>query len=102
MKRGLLLIVFAFGMASCVTGHVVMAPDGQPATFVTCHNYQQKCYVKAQRICPWGFEVLDAPYGSLLFRCGPYPETPQPEQDQDAPAAPETTPRPPEQKLYRT
>ncbi len=108
VKRGLLLIAFVAGIgAGCAHGHFVVAPDGEPATVVTCrHHSQSKCYAKASRICPWGYQVLDAPPGSLLFRCGSYPDAPGPdqeqEQEQEEQVAPDTSPRPPEEKLYRT
>ena len=60
VKRGLLFVFLAVVVVvtGCAHGHVVMAPDGQPATYVTC-RHQSKCFAKAQRICPWGYQVLD-------------------------------------------
>ena len=106
MKRGPLFVSLAFVviLIGCAHGHVVVAPDGQPATYVTCHH-QSKCFAKAQRLCPWGYQVLDAGYGSLMFRCGQYPDPPPPEPYPDNPNTqppPETTPPPPAEKLYRT
>ena len=109
MKRGLLVVFLTVAVAvtGCAHGHIVTAPDGQPATHVTCHHrHQSKCFAKAQRICPWGYRVLDEGYGSLLFRCGQYTDPPPPESDPDNPnmqPPPETSPPPPPaEKLYRT
>ena len=50
---------------------MVTAPDGYPAIYVRCHAYRMdRCYVKAQRLCPYGYGLVDQPgYGSLLIRC---------------------------------
>ena len=106
MKHGLLFFSLAVVvvLAGCTHGHILIAPDGQPATHVTCHH-QSKCFAKAQRLCPWGYQVLDEGYGSLLFRCGQDPDPPSPEPDPDNPnmqPPPETSPPPPAEKLYRT
>jgi hypothetical protein len=114
--KGLLLIAVAAGLAGCVHGQTVIAPDGHPATIVTCHD-QYKCFIKAERLCPWGYQVLDERLGTLLFRC-PYPAAPPlPPQPQPqpppgpnptlpnaptAPAAPGTAPGQPAEKLYHT
>ena len=47
------------------------APDGYPAIYVRCHGHRMdRCYVKAQRLCPYGYQLVDQPgYGSLLIRC---------------------------------
>ena len=107
MKRGLLFVFLAVVVVvtGCAHGHIVVGPDGQPATYVTCGRHQSKCVAKAQRICPWGYHVLDESYGSLLFRCGQSPGPPPPESDPDNPnmqPPPETSPPPSAEKLYRT
>jgi hypothetical protein len=107
VKR-LSLVAVVAGFAACAHGQVVMAPDGQPATVVTC-NFQHKCYAKAERLCPWGFQVLDERLGTLLFRC-PYPSgpplppapPPAPGQAPNAPAAPGSAPATAQEKLYHT
>ena len=106
MKRGLLFAFLAVAavVTGCVHGHIVNAPDGQPATHVTCHH-QSKCFAKAQRLCPWGYQVLDEGHGRLLFRCGPYPDSPPPDPESDNPNTqppPEPSPPPPAAKVYRT
>jgi hypothetical protein len=106
VKRGLLFLFLAVAavVTGCVHGHVIVAPDGQPATHVTCHH-QSKCFAKAQRLCPWGYQVLDEGYRSLVFRCGRYPDSPPPEPDPDNPNTQppsEPSPPPPAEKLYRT
>jgi len=106
VKRGLLFVFLAVAavVAGCAHGHIVPGPDGQPATYVTCRHPSQ-CFAKAQRFCPWGYQVLDEAYSSLLFRCGPYPDSPPPEPEPDNPSTqppPEPSPPPSAEKLYRT
>jgi hypothetical protein len=71
VKRRLLLLMLAFGLAGCATGEMVTAADGYPAIYVRCHGHRQdRCYVKAQRLCPGGYQLVAPPgYGSLLIRC---------------------------------
>jgi len=72
MKRGLRwLLLLAIGAAGCATGQTVIASDGYPAIYVRCHGHRQdRCYVKAQRLCPWGYYLVEPPgYGTLLIRC---------------------------------
>jgi hypothetical protein len=76
VKRRFSLLSIAFvlagwALAGCATGSMVTAPDGYPAIYVRCHAYRMdRCYVKAQRLCPYGYGLVDQPgYGSLLIRC---------------------------------
>ena len=79
MKRRLSLLVWVFGLAGCATvglagcatGTMVTAPDGYPAIYVRCHGHRMdRCYVKAERLCPYGYQLVDQPgYGSLVIRC---------------------------------
>ena len=50
---------------------MVMGPDGYPAYYIRCHGHQpERCYVKAERTCPYGYHMLQPPgYGQLLIRC---------------------------------
>ena len=59
------------GLAGCATGHHVMAPDGYPAIYVRCPSGRMdKCQLKAQRTCPYGYQMLEPPaYGRMLIRC---------------------------------
>jgi hypothetical protein len=59
------------GLSACATGMMVEGPDGLPATYVRCHGHRMdKCYVKADRLCPWGYQIVMPPgYGSLMIRC---------------------------------
>ena len=71
MKRGLLLVALAFGLAGCATGVIYTAPDGYPATYVRCNGQRMdRCYVKAERLCPYGYYMVAPPaYGALMIRC---------------------------------
>jgi hypothetical protein len=71
VKRGLLLLALVFGLAGCATGTMVAGPDGYPAIYVRCHAHRMdKCYIKADRLCPWGYQLAAPPgYGSLMIRC---------------------------------
>ena len=71
MKRGFLLGALAIGLAGCATGVIAMAPDGYPATYVRCHGERMdRCYVKAERLCPYGYYMVAPPgYGALMIRC---------------------------------
>ena len=59
------------GLAGCATGQMVVGPDGYPAIYVRCHGYRMdRCYVKAERLCPYGYQMAGPPgYGTLLIRC---------------------------------
>ncbi len=71
MKRGWLLVALALGIAGCASALVVTAPDGYPATYVRCNGERMdRCYVKAERLCPYGYYMVAPPgYGALMFRC---------------------------------
>ena len=72
MKRRLLLCMLALGLAGgCATGVIAMAPDGYPATYVRCNGQRMdRCYVKADRLCPFGYYLVEPPgYGALMIRC---------------------------------
>lgn len=69
-KRAFLALAFLAGFAGC-GAQLVMGPDGYPAYYIRCHGYQQeRCYLKAERTCPYGYQMLQPPgYGQLLIRC---------------------------------
>ena len=70
MKRTLLSLAFLACLAGC-GAQLVAGPDGYPAYYIRCHgDRQERCYLKAERTCPYGFHMLQPPgYGSLLIRC---------------------------------
>jgi hypothetical protein len=72
MKRRLLLgVLVAMGFAGCATGAIVIAADGYPATYIRCNGQRMdRCYVKADRLCPFGYYMVAPPgYGALMIRC---------------------------------
>jgi hypothetical protein len=71
VKRGFLLLCLLFGVAGCATGELVAGPDGYPAIYVRCHPFRMdRCYTKAMRLCPYGYQLADQPgNGALLIRC---------------------------------
>ena len=71
MKRGVPLVALLAGLAGCATGHYVRGPDGYPAIHVRCPaGRMDKCEYKAQRTCPYGYQLLEPPaYGRMLIRC---------------------------------
>lgn len=71
MKRVFSVLAVMVGLAGCATGNMVTAPDGYPAIYVRCHGHRMdRCYVKAQRLCPYGYNLVEEPaYGALLIRC---------------------------------
>jgi hypothetical protein len=71
MKRALLLGLLAIAVGGCATGVIAMAPDGYPATYVRCNAQRMdRCYVKAERLCPYGYYMVAPPgYGALMIRC---------------------------------
>lgn len=73
MKRALFSLAFLVGcslLAGC-GAQMVMGPDGYPAYYIRCHGHRpDRCYAKAQRTCPYGYQMLEPPgYGQLLIRC---------------------------------
>jgi hypothetical protein len=71
VKRGFFLLASILLLAGCATGNMVTAPDGYPAIYVRCHGHRMdRCYLKAQRLCPYGYTMAEEPaYGALLIRC---------------------------------
>ena len=71
MKRSLFLSALLLGLSGCATGTMVAGPDGNPALYVRCHGHRMdRCYVKADRLCPWGYTMAAPPtYGALMIRC---------------------------------
>jgi hypothetical protein len=71
VKRVLLLMALTISLTGCATGHVVTARDGYPAIFIECNGRRMdKCYRRAERMCPMGYHMLEQPYyGQLLIRC---------------------------------
>ena len=69
-KRAFLALAFLAGLAGC-GAQLVMGPDGYPAYYIRCHGHQQeRCYLKAERTCPYGYQMLQPPgYVQLLIRC---------------------------------
>ena len=71
MRRALLMGALLLGLADCASGAIVMAPDGQPATYVRCNGQRmERCYRKADKLCPFGYYMTAPPaYGALMIRC---------------------------------
>jgi hypothetical protein len=65
------LLALLAGVAGCATGRYVIGPDGQPAIYIRCPSARQdKCAIKAERSCPYGYQVLEPPaYGRMMIRC---------------------------------
>jgi hypothetical protein len=59
------------GLSGCATADYVAGPDGYPAIYVRCSPSRiEKCHMKAERICPYGYQLVAPPgYGQLLVRC---------------------------------
>jgi len=70
MKRAFFVLAFVAGLAGC-GGQLVVGPDGYPAYYIRCNGLrQERCYAKAERTCPYGYQMLQPPgYGQLLIRC---------------------------------
>jgi hypothetical protein len=64
-------LLLAPALAACASGRYVMAPDGQPAIYIRCPSGRQdKCALKAERTCPYGYTMLEPPaYGRMMIRC---------------------------------
>jgi hypothetical protein len=62
------LMIAAVG---CAAASTVIAPDGYPAIYISCAAHRQdRCYIKAERICPYGYQLVAPPYyGGLMIRC---------------------------------
>jgi hypothetical protein len=63
MKGGAVLIASMLGAAGCAataTTRTVNAPDGQPASSIECRQSESHCTREARRVCPGGYNVLDA------------------------------------------
>ena len=70
MKRAFFSLACLVGLAGCAP-QLVMGPDGYPAYYIRCHGHRpDRCYAKAQRTCPYGYQMLQEPgYGQLVIRC---------------------------------
>lgn len=71
MKRAALFLAWVAGFSACATSRYVAGPDGYPAIYVRCPSSRQdKCAQKAERACPYGYEMIEPPaYGRMLIRC---------------------------------
>jgi hypothetical protein len=50
------------GLAGCATARYVRGPDGYPSIYIRCPSGRMdKCEIKAQRTCPYGYDVVEPP-----------------------------------------
>jgi hypothetical protein len=71
MRRFWPAVALAVGLAGCASGRVVIAPDGQPAVYLRCHN-PWNCQAKAERACYAGYQVVSGGPRYWLIRCAQY------------------------------
>lgn len=58
MKNLVIIIPLLFG---CATAKFITGPNGQPAYYISCNGGLSiiKCYKKATKVCPVGYNILD-------------------------------------------
>jgi hypothetical protein len=72
-------LLSALALAGCATSTPIRTPSGDTAHLVQCHHDLLACYKTADRLCPVGYEVVDARDGRngfgyseryVVVRCG--------------------------------
>jgi hypothetical protein len=47
-------------LAACSSARPMMLPSGRQGYYVRCRGQEEKCYIRAARLCPAGYDIAQA------------------------------------------